>query len=505
MFFRVKDTLTDEDRKKGLRAMMNDGLATQAMVIFTGGAFLVAFALKLGASNTVIGILAAIPPLLQLLQIPAVYLVEKTKNRRAITVYSSIVSRIFILLIALIPFMFGYKMGLIFLAIFLVLNSAFSAISAASWNSWIRDIVPEKNLGSYFSSRMRASTALGIFVSLAGAVYIDFWKSNFAKIEIYGYSILFFMGFLAGLAGVFFLAISPEPKLKISEDSGNFVERIIKPFKDLNFRNLLVFSGAWSFAVSLAAPFFTVYMLKRLELDMSFIIGLAVLSQIMNFMFFRVWGRFSDRIGNKAVLGLNCPLFIFSILAWTFTTLPETYFLTIPLLILIHIMMGVSLAGVNLASGNLGFKLAPRGEATSYLAARNIVFFVAAGIGPLLGGMFADFFAERELSWTLLWKSPAGEFVLPTLNLQQWDFFFMFSFIIGLYSIHKLTSIRETGQIKDKVELSEFLSETRREVRSLSTAGGMRNMFAFPFVVGKKIKKKVKKKVRKVKSKRRKE
>jgi MFS family permease len=497
MPFKAKDSLSEKEREKGLKTMMNDGLATQAMVIFTSGAFLVAFALKLGASNTVIGILAAIPPLLQLLQIPSVYLVEKIKNRRAITVYASIISRIFFIFIALIPFVFGYKTGLIFLAMFLILNSAFSAVSAASWNSWIRDIVPDKILGSYFSSRMRAATALGIFLSLAGGVYIDFWKNNFSEFEIYGYSILFFLGFIAGIIGVFFLAVSPEPKMEISEETGNFLKRMIKPFEDLNFRNLLVFSGAWSFAVSLAAPFFTVYMLKRLELDMSFVIGLSVLSQIMNFLFFRVWGRFSDRIGNKAVLGLNCPLFIFSILAWTFTTLPEKYFLTIPLLILIHIIMGISLAGVNLSSGNLGFKLAPRGEATSYLAARNIVFFIAAGIGPLLGGMFADFFAERELSWTLLWKNPAGEFVLPTLNLQQWDFFFAFSFIIGLYSIHKLASIREAGQIKDKVELSEFLSETRREVRSLSTAGGMRNMFAFPFVIGKKIKKKVKRKRKK--------
>lgn len=494
MAFEVKDTLSDKEREKGLKTMMNDGLATQTMVIFTGGAFLVAFALKLGASNTLIGILAAIPPLLQLLQIPSVYLVEKIKNRRAITFYSSLISRFFLLLIALIPFLFDYRAWLTFLVIFLILHSAFSAISAGSWNSWIRDIVPEKQLGSYFSSRMRAATGLGIFLSIAGAFYIDFWKNNFAEIEIYGYSILFFIGFIAGVIGVVFLARTPEPELEISEDARSFVQRIIKPFKDPNFRNLLIFSGTWSFAVSLAAPFFTVYMLKRLELDMSLVIGLSILSQAMNFLFFRNWGRFSDRVGNKAVLGLTCPLFIFSILAWTFTTMPEKYFLTIPLLVILHLIMGISLAGVNLASGNLGFKLAPRGETTAYLAARNIVFFVAAGIGPLLGGKFADFFAHRELSWTLVWKNPAGEFILPTLNLQQWDFFFLFSFIIGLYSVHRLATIRETGQFKGKIEISEVLSETRREVRSLSTAGGIRNMFTFPFVVGKKVKKKIRRK-----------
>ena len=51
------------------------------MVTLTGGVFLVAFALKLEASNTIIGLLAAIPPLAQLIQIPAIYLVEKYRVR----------------------------------------------------------------------------------------------------------------------------------------------------------------------------------------------------------------------------------------------------------------------------------------------------------------------------------------------------------------------------------------------------------------------------------------
>jgi len=57
-----------------------DGLTTQAIATLTGGVFLVAFALKLGASNLVIGILAAIPPLGQLIQIPAIYIVEKYRS-----------------------------------------------------------------------------------------------------------------------------------------------------------------------------------------------------------------------------------------------------------------------------------------------------------------------------------------------------------------------------------------------------------------------------------------
>jgi len=57
----VKDTLTEGEIQSGLRAVIKDGMASTSMVTLTGGAFLVAFALKLGASNLVIGLLAAIP------------------------------------------------------------------------------------------------------------------------------------------------------------------------------------------------------------------------------------------------------------------------------------------------------------------------------------------------------------------------------------------------------------------------------------------------------------
>jgi hypothetical protein len=63
--------------------------------------------------------------------------------------------------------------------------------------------------------------------------------------------------------------------------------------------------------------FFMVYMLKRLGLSISFIIGLSIVSQMMNFLFLKIWGRYTDRFSNKSVLAISGPLFIASILAWT--------------------------------------------------------------------------------------------------------------------------------------------------------------------------------------------
>ena len=224
-----------------------------------------------------------------------------------------------------------------------------------------------------------------------------------------------------------------------------------------------------------------VYMLKRLGLSMSFIIALSIVSQVMNFMFLRIWGRYTDRFSNKSVLAISGPLFIVSILAWTFTTMPEKYFLTIPLLIVIHVVMGLSSAGVSLASGNISMKLAPQGQATAYLAANTIVNSVAAGIAPVLGGKFADFFAGRQLEWTLKYTGPVKEFSLPTLSLQQWDFFFFFAFIIGLYSLHRLAMVKEVGEVEEKVVAQELLAEVTSQVRILSSVEGLRQMVSFPF------------------------
>lgn len=470
----MKDNLTEEEIQKGLRAIIKDGLTTQVMTTLTGGVFLVAFALKLGASNKVIGLLAGIPPLMQLIQLPSIYLVEKYRNRRTICIYASLLSRVFWLLIALIPFIFSPQIGLTFLIIALLLHTALAAISNTSWNSWMHDLVPQKQLGTFFSKRMSLTTTLGIALYLAAGYFIDLWKKIFPGCELYAYSILFLLGFLAGITGIYFISTIPEPRMQINRKID-----LVMPFKDNNFKNLLIFLGSWNFAVNLAAPFFTVYMLKRLQLGISLVIALTVLSQVMNLIFLRIWGRLSDRFSNKSVLSVSGPLFMISILLWTFTTLPEKYVLTLPLLIIIHILMGISTAGVTLASRNICLKLAPKGQSTAYLAVSSIVNSLAAGIAPILGGHFADFFAGREFSMLIRWKSPKAEVILHTLDFQQWDFFFFFAFLIGLYSIHRLAMIEEAKDVKEKVIIHELIYE----MRNLSSVGGLRQMVQFPFSI----------------------
>src|SRR5271169_5511744 len=83
-----------EDRRV-LRLILYDALASEAMGTLTTGVFLVGFAVALGAGNFAIGVLAAVPFCAQLLQIPAVFMVERWRARRDICVISTVVGRTF--------------------------------------------------------------------------------------------------------------------------------------------------------------------------------------------------------------------------------------------------------------------------------------------------------------------------------------------------------------------------------------------------------------------------
>jgi MFS family permease len=473
--------LEAKNLKRGLRNVIIDGVTSQSMVTLSSGAFLAAFALSLGASNALIGVLAAIPPIAQLFQLPSILLVDRWRKRRIITMLSSLFSRLFLLQIAAIPLLFTGKLALSVLVLAITLQSVFGAVSGCSWNSWMRDLVPEEQLGSFFSKRMSIALAVGIPLSVLAALGIDYWKSHYQSLEIYGYSIIFSAGFLFGLLGVIVISLIPEPSMPEAGERPRLLELILEPFQNETYRKLIHFLGSWNFAVNLAAPFFTVYMIKRLQFDLSWVIGFTVLSQIVHVLFLRVWGRYTDRFSNKSVLLASGPLFIFCILAWPFTTIPERYFLTIPLLLIIHILMGVAAAGVTLATGNIGLKLAPAGKATSYLAANSVVNSLSAFVGPILGGLFADFFAERELALNLHWHAPGRDITVQTLNFQQWDFFFFFAFLVGLYSLHRLTSVKEVGEVSEKIVIKELIGEVGQRIRSISTIPGIRHLIQFPF------------------------
>lgn len=137
------------------------------MGTLTSGVFLVGFAIALGAGNFAIGVLAAVPFCVQLLQIPAVLLVERLRSRRSISVLSTAFGRTFLLGAAAAPLL-GPPLSVIALIGSLTIYQAMAAIAGCAWNSWMRDLVPSSQYGRFFGRRTMATTALSITLGLLG-------------------------------------------------------------------------------------------------------------------------------------------------------------------------------------------------------------------------------------------------------------------------------------------------------------------------------------------------
>src|SRR5688572_26896226 len=89
----------------GKRAMVRDAAWASLVGALYGGVILVGFALELGASPFYIGLLAAIPFLSQLAQVPAVLVIERLRQRRKIAVNVVFAARLLILSLALLPWL----------------------------------------------------------------------------------------------------------------------------------------------------------------------------------------------------------------------------------------------------------------------------------------------------------------------------------------------------------------------------------------------------------------
>jgi len=491
-FLKPRPTISEQDIESGLRWFTFEGMAALGLFSITTSGFLAAFALALGANNLQIGILAALPFIMQTLQLPSIWLVERFRRRKAIALMTWVPAQLLWFPIALIPFFIATPSAwaISLLLAFMALRGLFAAVSNCSWNGWVRDLIPQRILGQIFSKRLVLSTAAAVAFSLGAAFFVDIWQERVTdQSAILGYTyVLLFGALFIGMASPVFMALMPEPLMQpVLGPQPSIWERLSAPIRDRNFRQLIQFLLFWGFASNLAVPFFAVYMLTRLGLPLSWVIAFSILSQLFNILFLRIWGRFVDRFGNKAVLSLCASLYLLVILGWIFTTMPERYVLTIPLLVILHVFAGIANSGVTLTVATIGLKLSPKGEATSYLAGASLATNVGAGLGPLCGGLLADFFSTRQLDLTVTWTDPFNLVQISALNIVGLEFLFGIAFIFGLMTLGTLATIHEEGEVSREVILESLMFPTREISRPMSSVPAYNLLSNFPFGYLKKI------------------
>ena len=351
------------------------------------GPLLVGYALLLGASNTVVGLLAAVSPATQILQIPTVALIERWRVRKAICWWAALGGRAAWFGALAVPWL-SPRTRVPGLVTWLLVSAAFATVAGAAWNPWMRDFLPDATRNQVVARRMAIATAVGAMLTLAAGAAIDGLRPALHS-AVAPYTLILGVGAIVGLLGLVPLGAIPEPAMTLVARRP-WRDILGAPLRDREFRGLIAFLAAWTFAINLSAPFFTVYLLRRLGLPMAAVLALTVLSQLTTAAMFRAWGVVADRFHARTVLRVSCVGLFLSVAGWPVVGALDTPWLVLAGVAAIHVVAGVSAAGVNLYTSTVAMELAPRGEAASYLASNALVSGVAAALAPVIAGFAAD-------------------------------------------------------------------------------------------------------------------
>jgi len=465
-----KTSLSREDTGKGLRVLTLESMASSGFASITGSTFIVAFALALGADNFQIGILASIPLLTDLFQIPAVWLIEKLRYRKVIVFSTWLISQLLWIPIALLP-LFADTAGTCIILILMglmTIRGIMNAFSNCGWNSWLRDLIPQPILGRYLSRQLSLATAVSIIIGLGVAFFLSRWDGSGGGTA--GYSYVLLIGLIIfGLASPACMIFIPEPMMRpVISPRPSFLKTIFTPWREQNYRQLLKFLMFWGFATSMAFPFFEVFMLTRLNLSILIVIILATITDIFIAVSLRIWGPLSDRLGSKIIMSNSTSLFLMVLLGWAIIAIYGNSIFLIPMLVILHIIQGISIAGIMLAEEALSLKLAPAGKATAYTTCASLADSVGTGTGVIAGGFLAELFSTDRINLNLHWLAQSGQINSVENGPGGFPFLFLLSFAVGTLTLKTLQNLQDTGRTRYNSLLTILITEI---IRTFCSAG----------------------------------
>lgn len=426
----------------------------------TGGVFLTGFALYLGMNEFLIGLLASMPFLVTIFQLPASYIIERSGNRRKISFWAAASARLIwlpIVIVALIPISpITTKLFVILTLVFV--SSSMISISYVAWLSWMSDLVPDEIRGSFFGTRNMLCGAGGMVAMVVFGHLVDHPTREYSWGLPVGFVITFATAVFFGMVSLRFLNRISEPSVIPRLIQSPFRKRLSHPFKEANFARFLTFAFFWSCSVYFASPFFTLYFLRDLKFSYGFVATLGMISACADLIGMRVWGRISDKVRNKAIIRFA---------SWVAVFLPMTWIMVRPgdivMPILLHFIGGGFWAGINLCMNNLLLRISSRQDKSLFLSTYNIVGGLGAAIGPIVAGLTIKAMPSLDLH-LLSWK------LLPLHVI------FITSTLLRLLSLHFLKYVHEPQEITVG-QMVRIL----RSVRGLNMTNGF-NYLLHPFI-----------------------
>ncbi|WP_375471564.1 MFS transporter [uncultured Nostoc sp.] len=407
-----KDTI-----RTSLKASTADSVLASVYSLGTGGILLSNLLVELGASPVVFGMLSSIPMLVNLIQPLGAYLSERSTSRFQYSLRTHGIGRLLwlVLVIGIASVSWGVlnTHQLVILTLLIVLfSSLLGGLGTASWLSWVAMIVPRQLRGRYFGTRNSAASLTNLVcVPMAGLV-VSHWYGG----TLQGYGVILLISIVFGIMGLgcqyFQVDMNPQSQNtyydkspQISEiqsevtkdESSEVLQSIHLPkdqsansiWKNSNFLIFLVYFSFWTLAVNLSSPFFNLYMLDTLNLDVSYVTIYNSLQAGATLLMLILWGKLADKIGNRPILICIGILVGITPLLWLGISVNRLdIWLWLPLL---HILTGGTWAAIDLCSNNIQLGIAPIKNQSIYFAIAAAVAGASGALGTTIGSFLVQF------------------------------------------------------------------------------------------------------------------
>lgn len=370
--------------KRDLALGTADG-SMYCVMVGCGESYLVPFALALGYSQGVAGLMGPLPQFvgaLGCLALPPLLLRIRSVRTLA-SGLAGIQALTFLPLIAIALFSLRVEPWLLVL-----IASAywFCALGAGVvWNAWVTDIYPKAIRAKYFGRRQRLQQIATVAGLTAAGFALDHGKSATGAPEpgaiaayIWMFAALFGLAFLARAGSTTLLALQSEPRPVPTGFRDVALPEFVARFKSDTGGRLLIAMLVMTVGVMVSGPYFSPFMLQKLELDYrlyTLLIGANFLAK----SFTLPWaGRIAKRLGPSTLLWIGAIGIVPLPALWAVSN-------NIWWLIGSQLLTGVLWAFYELATFLMLFETIPASQRIGMLARFQIFNTAAQVLGGLLG------------------------------------------------------------------------------------------------------------------------
>ncbi|MFA6543773.1 MAG: MFS transporter [Limisphaerales bacterium] len=362
--------------------------------IVVGGPMIL-YAKTLGASATVLGIIVGMMPLLVIFQIPAASHVSRVGYKRF--VYAGWGMRtMFIGGLAAVPLLTGLVDRTALLSLVLLLLFAFNlsrGISSCAWLPWITTLVPEQARGRYLA-RDAACVNLSSFTVIVLAALVLGGQPSPLR-----FTAIFILSAAMGGLSLIFLKRIPDVEVP-AEARGKSQEPV--PWLAISqhppFRKLLRVNVAWPLGAGGLSAFTTAWLKAEAGLSEGHVLLVSSVAFLGGLSSLWLLGPRLDRMGSRPVMMLCMTTWLVIAAGWM-ALAGHLLQPTLPILLALQFLMGLSAAVANMANVRLAMAIIPVMGRDHFFALFSVVGSLAMGLSPILWGLLIDMLRGVDFAW----------------------------------------------------------------------------------------------------------